>query len=242
MIDQPTKSRKGERHVSWSSDEVCLLKINYPIYGPKYCMNNLDRSYSSVIWKAMCLGLKYNPRQQKIIKKLDGNKVLANCKKHGEVKHYNFKYCHSLRCGVCEREKIKKFNKTERGKEVQRIRARRWYQNPKNRFIQNIRGRLNKCYYGKQVHFKELGYTGEQLKNHVNMIKDQQNNRCPVCLTSYENCKMNIEHTIPLFTANSKKEIINLFQLSNLSVMCGNCNSSKYNKDLSEWLKNKEKL
>lgn len=230
---------------SFSDEQINFLKNNYCYRGPKFCSEQLNRSYISVSNKAHILGLTSNPKQRRIIQKLDGNKVLCKCKKHGVTIYRNpeqkTKRRQGLVCVACSREYTNIFNKTEKQKDYRRNYQRERQKDPKFNFITRIRRHLNHCYHGKQVHFRELGYTGQELRDHLYRIKEQQNNKCPICGNSYTECKMTIEHIIPIATANSKQEIINLFALSNLSVMCLCCNCSKQKNNFDEW-KNKKLL
>jgi hypothetical protein len=228
----------------WSNEELEILKKNYPIGGPKLCKKILKRSVGSISKQANELklfsGVWRIGKEKRTIKKLDDNKVMAKCKKHGIVVHYDWPR-RSLVCSLCSQQRARDFDKTERGKELARIRQRQKMKNPKNRFVRNIRNRLNKCYHGLAVHFKDLGYSSEELKEHLYDIKGQHNNKCQGCFKDYDEVGFTIEHIIPLATAKSKQEIIDLFALSNLSIMCRSCNSSKHSSNLEEW-KNRKLL
>jgi len=230
------------KFIKWSNEELEILKKNYPIGGPEFCKKILKRSVGSISKQANKLklfsGVWRIGKEKRTTRKLDDNKVIAKCKKHGVVVHYDWPG-RSLVCSLCAQQRARDFNKTERGKELQRIKTRKWCQDPKNRFVRNIRNRLNKCYHGLTVHFKDLGFSGEELRNHLDKIKEQQNNCCPICNKSYNECQMTIEHTVPLANAKSKEEIINLFQLKNLNLMCKNCNSSKNDNNYQDWCKSK---
>lgn len=75
---------------SWFDKELDFLKINYSLYGPKFCAYKLNKSYKIVRYKANKLKLKFSPKQGKIIQRLSDNKVLCKCKKHGVVAHYDW--------------------------------------------------------------------------------------------------------------------------------------------------------
>jgi hypothetical protein len=234
------------QEIKWTQRDLEFLKINYPIKGLKFCSEELNRSISSVrsaiSTNRIILKIdRSNSKNRHIIKKLENNKVLAYCKIHGNVIHYNWKSNHSLVCQLCSQNKIKIFNKTDRGRELKRERNKLERKNSIVNFKDRIRNRLNNTYHGRAIHFKDLGYSGEELRNHIHKIKEQQNNRCPICLRDYNECKMIIDHIIPLATAKSKQEIIQLFALSNLSPLCSNCNSSKWKNNFDEW-KNKKLL
>lgn len=236
--EQKSKIYSKGKWNTWSNKEIDFLKISYPVYGLPFCANNLKRSRVSIWRKANKLGLvsplKYC-KENKIVQRLDSNKVLSNCKVHGIVLHYD-RFKGSLSCSLCLRDKSRKYRKTERGKEVHRKGEARRKKNPIYRLICNFRSRLNCYYYGKNIHFKDLGYSGLELKNHLDKIKNLQNNRCPVCLLSYDKVKSSIDHIIPTITAKSKEDVIKLFNLSNLWLLCKNCNSSKNDNNFEKWL------
>jgi len=228
------------KEIKWTPEDLEFLKVNYPVKGLKFCAEHLNRSVGSVqsAVSGNTITLKIdraNSKNRHIIKKLENNKVIANCKIHGDVVHYNWKSNHSLLCKLCQRKKLKAFNKTTRGRELRNKRNRRDRKDPINNFKDRIRNRLNNTYHGRAAHFKDLGFSGEELRNHLFKIKEQQNNECPICNRNYNECKMIIEHIIPLAIAKSKNEIINLFALSNLSLMCSECNSSKCKSEFNEW-------
>jgi hypothetical protein len=227
----------------WTKEEIEFLIINYPAYGPKYCNNKLDKGYYALCHKAKKFGLKFNPKQRKIIKKLDGNKVLCECKKHGIVAHYN-RPRQSLSCSLCVSEK----GKTEEGRRKSRINSRKRQKNPINRLAHNLRSILYNSFKRKLRNgfrhtrgcFRNLDYTPVELFNYLENIKKLQNNECPSCKTDYNKCIMSIDHIIPLATAQTEQEIINLFDLKNLSLLCRGCNSSKNDSNLQEWNKRKD--
>lgn len=241
--EQKHRIHYKNKYNKWSNEEIEFLKINYPVSGLKYCADKINKSRSSITDKAYILKLrpgagKMIRREKRIIQKLDGNKILCECREHGIVMH-RIRKDKAISCSLCDQERIKNFNKTDRGRELKRIRDRKQYQNPKNRFIKNIRNRLNQCYYGLTVRFIDLNYSGEELRDHLLKIKDQQTNKCPGCQRDYDEIGFTIEHIVPVSSGKSKEEIINLFNLNNLSLMCKNCNSSKNDSNFQEWCNSK---
>jgi len=71
---------------------------------------------------------------------------------------------------------------------------------------------------------KYLPYNSKQLHDHLETIKKSQNNCCPMCHKSYDNIKYDIDHIIPVSTAQTKEELLKLFNLENLSSLCYICN------------------
>lgn len=164
-------------------------------------------------------------KTKKIIKQLDNNKVLAICKRHGIVKHYD-RYRRSLMCCLCEKQQrnipITNFANKLRGR----------ISNAIKRISKNNNTKTRGC-------FRNLDYTPTQLYNYLNNIKRLQNNKCPHCQISYDKCTLSIDHVIPLERAKTEKEIVDLFCLQNLNLMCRSCNSSKQDKDYNVWMTNK---
>jgi hypothetical protein len=72
--------------------------------------------------------------------------------------------------------------------------------------------------------FRHLPYDRNQFFNHIMSELERYNWICPLCKNFDLHEAYNIEHRQPLSTAKTVEEIIKLFELSNLSVMCPNCN------------------
>jgi len=234
----------------WTTEEIEFLKINYPINGPKFCINKLNRTFSSVTQKARILHLKYLSyhifKERKIIKELGDNKVLCECKDHGIVTHYKRKRA-LPKCSLCEKQRVANYYKTPRGREVRRQDTQRRNLNPINNFASKLRKNIGSAISRRFKNsdrktkgcFRNLDYTPQQLYNYINNIKRLQDNKCPHCQISYDKCVLSIDHVIPLERAKTEQEIIDLFDLKNLNLMCKNCNSSKQDRDYKIWTKNK---
>jgi hypothetical protein len=87
-----------------------------------------------------------------------------------------------------------------------------------------LRGALEHLRLNKINSSKHLSYNKEQLHNHLDNIIKNQNNSCPMCSMSYEINPFDIDHIIPTHTANTKEELLKLFNLNNLSLLCYKCN------------------
>jgi len=82
-----------------------------------------------------------------------------------------------------------------------------------------------KSTYNNQISFsKHLPYNSKQLHTHLENIRLNQNNSCPMCHTSYDINKFDIDHIIPTSIAKTRKELLKLFLLENLSPLCYRCN------------------
>jgi len=71
---------------------------------------------------------------------------------------------------------------------------------------------------------KYLPYNSKQLQDHLESIRISQNNCCPMCNKSYNKIKYDVDHIIPTSTAKTKEELLKLFNLDNLSLLCYRCN------------------
>jgi len=71
---------------------------------------------------------------------------------------------------------------------------------------------------------KNLPYNSKQLCEHLEKIRESQNNSCPMCHKSYNEIKYDIDHVVPTSIAKTKEELLKLFGLNNLSLLCWNCN------------------
>jgi len=223
---------------NWTEKEFTILNESYINKGSKYCSSIIGKSRQCITQKAFQLGLKSNivngdKLQRKVIKRISDNRVVSICNIHGETMHYYNKKM--IKIGECM--------------QCTNIKRRKKRSLMKYRLIDNLRtlirnsfkkiGNKNGNYIARGC-FRNLDYTPTQLYNYLNNIKKLQENKCPVCNTDYNNCVMTIEHVIPLATAKTEQEIINLFDLKNLNLMCMSCNSSKNKKDYTTWLKEKK--
>jgi len=77
----------------------------------------------------------------------------------------------------------------------------------------------------KRINFsKHLPYGSRELCEHLNNILKVQNNCCPMCNKSYNDIKFDIDHIIPTSSAKTKEDLLKLFDLNNLSLLCFYCN------------------
>lgn len=89
-----------------------------------------------------------------------------------------------------------------------------------NNDFKNLRSKSN----SKIKFSKYLPYNSEQLHGHLENIKSLQNNSCPMCHKSYNEIKYDVDHITPTSTAKTKEELLKLFDLKNLSLLCWYCN------------------
>jgi hypothetical protein len=237
---------------NWKKEEVDILKKFYSEKGAIWCADKLKRPLCRVKHKIRYFDLHTKNRNGKspieIIYKIDETTAIASCLKHGICRHYKKKKKNNLTCCICLGLSQKERNKTEEGRVKQRERSRKWRKNPVNRFAANLRKRLresfnriskNGCQQTRGC-FRNLDYTPVQLYNYLENIKRLQDNKCPHCNTFYNNCVISIDHIIPLIKAKTEQEVINLFDLKNLSLLCKDCNSSKNDNNFQEWNKRKD--
>jgi len=85
-----------------------------------------------------------------------------------------------------------------------------------NYLIQNGKDKINFSKY--------LPYNSKQLYEYLENIRSLQNNSCPMCNKSYNEIKYDIDHIVPISSAKTKKELLKLFDLANLSLLCYRCN------------------
>jgi hypothetical protein len=91
-----------------------------------------------------------------------------------------------------------------------------------------LRVSLRKYLQGKGG-FSQLPYTPAELQAHSEAKLEEREYCCPMCSTSLEEC-FDIDHRIPLSSARTVDEVIALFDLSNLDVLCPPCNQHKKGK------------
>lgn len=211
----------------WRSVEDDTLIAYYAKYGKKYCCNLLNRSPDAVRGRASQLGLSSSitrggSPQKQIIRKLCDNKVLTTCSQHGETPHY-FRKGKIDHCIKCSSIKDAAYKKRDR-------------QSPVGLYKSRLRIRLNSAFRrlsksnGTSRYagcFRHMPYSPQQLFDHLEAIRKRQNNECSICRQSYDFIKLTVDHIIPLKIAETKTEVLSLFRLSNLSLLCRSCNSSK---------------
>lgn len=92
------------------------------------------------------------------------------------------------------------------------------------KYKRKLMSSLNKLKLNKIYFSKNLPYNNKQLNDYLNNIKKSQNNSCPTCNKSYDKIKYDIDHIIPTSTAKTIEELLKLFNLNNLSLLCFKCN------------------
>ena len=149
-------------------------------------------------------------------------------------------------CLKCNDSTIRHSLKEEQRKDKNK-RIREYRKNPIKKFADNLRSRIwiafNKISKNNNIKikgcFRNLDYTPIELYNYLENTRKLQENKCPMCQTDYKNCTVSIDHVIPLERAKTEQEIIDLFCLQNLNLMCKSCNSSKSDTDYKIWMENK---
>ncbi len=112
---------------------------------------------------------------------------------------------------------------------------------PVKNFAMRVRCSIRKSFnktglLKRETTFEMLGYSNIELHNHLNPYLDKP---CECCLNIILDLKCsNIDHIIPMCTAQTEDDVVRLNQLSNLRLICKKCNSDK----ISDDLKTKEKL
>lgn len=97
----------------------------------------------------------------------------------------------------------------------------RYYENKLRVALRNLKYKNN----NKKINFsKYLPYNSKQLQDHLENIRKSQNNYCPMCHKSYNKIKYDIDHIVPTSVAKTKEELLKLFNLENLSLLCYICN------------------
>lgn len=214
----------------WSDRELAILKQCYPKGGSRDCFGKLDRSRKAIRNKASLLGIKtvclngHPPK--KIIQVFGDNRCIAVCAKHGQVEHYFYKNQTSPICVRCQKERDAgrpNPGRTERRRQIERRAARRRRSTPLGNYENRLRVSLASYLGGKASFSRNLPYSAQELCVHLEAIRQRQNNACPMCGNSYANTGYDIDHIIPLSSAQTEQEALGLFDLSNLSLLCPHC-------------------
>jgi len=90
--------------------------------------------------------------------------------------------------------------------------------------LRNSFSRLIQDGKNKIISSKHFPYNSKKLHYHLESIKQSQSNCCPMCNKSYNKTKYDVDHIIPTSIAKTKKELLKLFNLNNLSLLCFDCN------------------
>lgn len=224
----------GIKYHAWTDDEIELLKKHYPTGGSVTCAKFIDRLLSAIRFKAYEIGIKTkctngSSAPHAIISIIEGNRVIATCPYHGNVEHRSSKNNHGPRCKLCRME----YNRSPKKRELDSQYQKRCMNDPVRCYAHRLRVQLRLAIRNKEIGcFRLLPYSPDDLKNHLEAIRQKQVNKCPSCNASYGTVGFQIDHIIPLASTNSKEEIFNLFALKNLSLLCKSCNCSKGKKIL----------
>lgn len=219
----------GIKHHAWTDDEVRLLKEHYPTGGSITCVKFMDRSLSAIRCKAYEVGIDTKCKNGKtiahrIVSVIGNNRVIAICPHHGDVEHSLEKHNRSPRCLLCRME----YNKSSKARKLSRQWQKQQMDDPRWRYAHRLRVQLRQAIRSKKIGcFRFLPYSPNELRDYLETIRHKQKNRCPSCDISYDITGFQIDHIIPLASANSNIEILKLFTIKNLSLLCGSCNSRK---------------
>lgn len=194
----------------WSDKEIKILYKFYPQEGGLIVKRFPDRTIAGIRQKIRELKIQNVNRklsQKQIIQNLGSNKIIAKCKHHGITTYYYYQYNKRSKCIKCHREWLKKHRKSPLG-------------NYKSRIQSSLRS-----YAKHQISLsKHLPYNAENLNKHLEYIRQQQNNKCPMCFISYEINNYDIDHIIPLSSASTIDQLKKLYSLNNLTLLCFKCN------------------
>lgn len=250
MIEKAIQRNKTHKDC-WTEEEDNILKQFYCDKGSEFCSKLLFRKRNAIIQRSHYLNLKtkFNTKsgllKKYIIKKLPDNMVISLCKVHGKVKHY-YSDNKIMGCVECTRIRVAKRNSFPDIKKQNNQRRKKYLENPMHSFVARLRSLINFSFrrvcgsnYVPRGGFRNLNYTPTDLYNHLHNIQKSQNNKCPICQTDYNKCIVSIEHIVPVSKAKTEQQVIDLFALSNLSLMCKNCNSSKHTSDFKTWMESK---
>lgn len=221
----------------WTEQEESVLIEHYSFRGGQHCSKIIDRSLSAVTNRANILGLftdivTNGSKQKQIIKILKDNKVIALCRKHGETSHYL--QCDKISgCVKCNHQLMAKRAKTDEGRFYQKESHRRYRSTLVGKFAHRLRVLLRNVLKSKDATkirkgcFRLLPYSPQELTQHLEKIRSFQDNKCPMCYKSYDTSRWTIDHVKPVKTAKNEKDVLELFCLDNLSLLCQSCNSRK---------------
>ena len=116
----------------------------------------------------------------------------------------------------CDPEKLK----------ARQLRARlKLLANPRGWWLCRLQGALRSCLKKNEWGRSSLPWTPAALRTHIEERIQARDGCCPLCGTPLD--RFHIDHKRPLKLARTKEEVLALFALENLDVLCPSCNMSK---------------
>lgn len=213
----------------WTQQEENILALHYTDKGAIGCIHLLSRTQKAICKKARKLGLFTKTTlggtlsKKHIIKQFNSKRGIVTCSQHGDTIHY-LSNSRSPVCLLCRRGWDKKRSQKLSRKLQINLRQRQRYKEPINNYTNRLRRILRFCSHGKISFSKHLPYSAKQLCHHLENIRKQQGNCCPMCHISYNITGYDIDHICPIMGATNKDELLLLFRLKNLSLLCQPCN------------------
>ena len=118
-----------------------------------------------------------------------------------------------------------------RGRDPEKLKARQQRRrlkllaHPRGWWLCRLRGALRSCLKKNEWGKSSLPFTPAALRAHIEERIQTRNGCCPLCGASLD--RFHIDHKRPLKLARTKEEVLGLFALENLDVLCPRCNMSK---------------
>jgi 5-methylcytosine-specific restriction endonuclease McrA len=106
-----------------------------------------------------------------------------------------------------------------------RRRDKRRRLDPKWNIVHRIRVSMNHHLNGRiKGKLRHLDYSKEDLLYHINSKLEAYNYICPMCKKADLKQGYNVDHKIPICSAKNVDEVLALYALENLDVLCSHCN------------------
>lgn len=213
----------------WTQDEKDILLKHYAEIGAIGCSKLLARRQRAICKKARKMGLSTKKTfgggifKKLIISKINDQKGVVVCDKHGETEHY-LSPSGSPRCLICRRMCNKIHSNKPEARLKRNLAQRERYKKPEHNYANRLRRTLRFYSSGEISFSKHLPYSSKQLCNHLESIRKIQNNKCPMCSIDYDTSNYDIDHVLPVSIATNIEDILHLFALDNLSLLCPACN------------------
>lgn len=221
--------------LKWTEKDNDFLKSYYPTKTAIWCADHLNRSKNAIHLHAKSLGLNAIGRSgcrktRKILQRLSEGFVTCFCPRHSMTKHRVYANG-DVKCMICTKiyENKRKGNRvwTDHTRHLSKMSQRKRRSTLLGKYTNRIRACLYQCSVGRISFSKHLPYDTKELCEHLEKIRNTQNNECPMCRRSYGKVQDSIDHIVPIATAKTIEELLGLFSLSNLSLLCLSCNSTK---------------
>lgn len=143
------------------------------------------------------------------------------------------RYSQSSKGKETQKRKLKKYRQTENGKKVNNKISRNWQiNNPEKKreaekkYRQSDKGKLIFTMKSQRYRSRKKNLPSTLTADEWLEILENQGNKCNNCKVSFEKVKATQDHIVPVSKGGA-------YTKENIQALCGSCNSSKRDRQLS---------